>query len=347
MLRILARFIAAVLAAALVFSLVVVAFVRPAGTVLLAPQTYKDVLRSNQVPERLPGVLAETIAKVAAQNGLDQRPAGGRPDGDPGALLASLPAEEIEKLATALLPADEVRAQLESVVDQSFVYLQSDAVKPEIVLSLTGLKQRLAGDAIEQAYLAALPDGPEAGASPETRSRFREAVQEAIKEIPDSADLFAVRDQNQAAQVYAAMNELRSQLQVLGTIARWCWAVPVLLALGVAVFGVRSVRGLLLWWGIPCLLAGGMAALFALPGAAAGSAVYDVLLKSSLPPEAPAFAIEMVVGVISGVVAAVFAPALKFGLWLAVGGFVAIVLSFFFKPKAAAVPPFTSPPPTA
>ncbi len=337
MLRFLARFIAAVLAIALFFSLVVVAFVRPAGTVLLAPQTYKDVLRSNQVPERLPVVLAETIAKVAAQEGLSQRSADQPETDNPGALLARLPEEELKKLATALLPADEVRAQLESVVDQSFVYLQTDAVKPEIVLSLAGLKQRLAGDAIEQAYLAALPGGPEAGASAETRSRFREAVQQAIKEIPDSADLFAMRDPNQAAQVYAAMSELRGQLQVLGTIARWCWAVPVLLALGVAVFGVRSVRGLLLWWGIPCLLAGGVAALFALPGAAAGSAVFDVLLKSSLPPEAPAFAIEMVVGLISGVVAAVFAPALKFGLWLAGGGLVAVVLSFFCRAKPPAL----------
>ena len=336
MLRFLARFLAAVLAVALVFFLVVVVFVRPAGTALLAPQTYKDVLRNRQVAERLPDMVAEAVAKTAAREGMN-RPAGGAGSDDPGALLARLPEAELKTLATSLLPAEEVRGQLESVVDQLFVYLESDAVKPAVTVSLVELKKRLAGDALEQAYLAAQAGQPEAATSAEARSRFQEAVQRAIDEIPDSVDLFALRDPERAAQVYAAMNAVRDRLRGLALVARWCWVVPALLALGVALFGVRSVRGLLLWWGIPCLLAGGVAAVFALPGAAAGNVVFDLVIKQSLPVEAPALAIETVVGVITGLVQAVFAPALKLGLWLLAGGFVALVASFFCKPKA--VPP--------
>jgi hypothetical protein len=346
--RFLARFLAVVLAAAFVVATVVVLFVRPLGTRLLAPQAYKEVLREKQVAERLPALAADMLAKGIANGGGTAKPG----SGDFSGFLSGFDQNDLETLLGAVLPADYVRGQLDGVIDQFFGYVNSEAARPSVKLSLVDLKRRLSGGVLEDAYVKVLQTKPPCATDtgvlpaaccppaerlPEVRERFREMIAPAVKELPDSVDLFAVRDGGQADRVFAMVGQVRGRLRVYATLARWGWVVPVVLLLGVAVFGVRSLRGLLLWWGVPCLVAGGVALMCALPGAALGDLFFQWLIKPQLPAEVPAEAVEAVFGVAMGVVLVVLGAALKSATYLALGGGMAVVLALFLrsKPKAA------------
>jgi len=350
MMRFLARFLAVVLAAAFVVATVAVIFVRPFGTHLLAPQAYKDVLREKQVAERLPELAAETIAKAAYAARTNAM--AGTANADFASFLSGFEQADLETMIGAALPADYVRGQTDGAIDQFFGYVNSDAARPSVKLSLVDLKRRLSGGVLEDAYVKVLqtkppcteaPAGlpvaccPPAERLPEVRERFRGMIGPAVKELPDSVELFAVRESAQAERVFALVGQVRGRLRIYATLARWGWVVPVALLIGVAVFGVRSLRGLLLWWGVPCLIAGGVAAMCALPGAALGDLFFQWLIKPQLPAEVPAEAVEAVFGVAMAVVQVVLGAALRTATYLALGGGAAVVLSFFLKskPKAA------------
>ncbi len=352
MLRFLARFLAAVCAALFVCAAVTAVFLRPIGSQLLAPQVYKDVLREQRVAERFPELAADTLSKAmaTAAKGAGQ----GEAPGDFAGWLQAFPTKDMQTLIGAALPADYVGGQLEGTVDQFFRYVDSNEERPSVKLSFVELKRRLASGVLEDAYVnllqgkpacvgagAAMPVGccPPAEALPEVRARFREMVGPAARELPDSADLFAVRDAGQAKLVFQAMDQVRQRVHLVRAIARWSWVLPALLLLGVTVFAVRSFRGLLLWWGIPCVLAGGLAALLSLPSAALGGWVFRVIIAPQLPAEVPVLAVEAVLGVVTAVAQSVFGPALKAALWLVLGGLVAVVVSLLFRHKAKPQPP--------
>jgi hypothetical protein len=311
------------------------------------------VLLEKQVAERFPEIVAETIGKAAASARKNGGPEAERADGDFGALLADFSQADLQTLIGAALPADYVRAQCDEVIDQFFAYVHSDAARPSVKLSLVDLKNRLSGGVMEDAYIRVLQTKPPCASEPrslptaccppaerlpELRERFREMISPAVREMPDSVDLFDERTAGSAEAVYATLAKVRGRVQVLAVIARWSWVAPVLLLVGVAVFGVRSLRGLLLWWGVPCLLAGGFAAICALPGAGMGDWFFRLVIAPSMPADVPVLAVQTIVGVIAAIVQVVLGAALKSAVWLAVGGLVAVVLAFFFgkRPAAAA-----------
>lgn len=354
MLRFLARFLAVVLAAAFVVVTVAMVFVRPLGTQMLAPQTYKDVLREKKVAERLPEIAAETIAAATAAAGKDAKAGANVEREDVPDFLAGFTRADLQTLLAAALPADYVRGQAEGAIDQFFNYVNSDSPRPSVKLSLVDLKQRLSGGVLEDAYVKVLQGKPPCGADtkslpsaccppadrlPEVREQFRTMIKGSVKEMPESVDLFEARESAQADAVYGMVGKLRDRLRWFAFAARWSWVLPALLLLGVAVFGVRSFRGLLLWWGIPCLLAGGFAVVCALPSAAMGDWFFVVAIKPYLPPEIPLLAMQTVLGVVTAIAKVVFGAVLKVGTGLALGGLVAVVLSFFCKAKPKAVAP--------
>ncbi len=348
MLRFLARFLAVVLAAAFVMATVFAVFARPLGTRMLAPQTYKDVLRDKHLAERLPDIMADTIGKAAADAA---KPGTGPGSEDMGSMIGAFAEADLKVLIAAALPPDYVRVQSDAVIDQFFAYVHSSAARPAVQLSLVDLKQRLSGGVVEDAYIRILqtkppcPGGlqnlptdccPPAEQLPELRTRFREMIGPAVHEMPDSVDLFGDRGSTRAETVYAKLAKVRDRVQVLAAVGRWSPLVAVLLLVGVAVFAVRSVRGLLLWWGVPCLLAGGAAALFALPGAGLGDWFFQLVIAPSMPPDVPVLAVQTLVSLITALVQVVLGAALKAALWLALGGLAALVLSFFLRKRPAA-----------
>ncbi|HLP09039.1 MAG TPA: hypothetical protein VK178_12805 [Opitutaceae bacterium] len=353
MLRFLARFLAVVLAAVFVVFTVFAVFARPLGTQMLDPQTYKRVLLEKQLAERLPEVVAETIGKAAATAGKPGATVE-RSSDDVGSMMGDFSEADLKTLIAAALPADYVRAQSESLLDQFFSYVHSEATRPTVKLSMVDLKQRLSGGVVEDAYIRILQTKPPCSGTlqslptdccppaeqlPELRARFREMIGPAVRDMPDSVDLFDDRGSAHAETVYAKLAKVRDRVRVLAVVARWSWAVSVLLLVGVAVFAVRSLRGLLLWWGVPCLIAGGFAALFALPGAGAGDWFFQLVIAPSMPPDVPVLAVQTIVGLITALVQVVLGAALKVAVWLALGGLAAIVLAAVVGRRKPATPP--------
>jgi hypothetical protein len=84
----------------------------------------------------------------------------------------------------------------------------------------------------------------------------------------------------------------------------------LLLLLAIAVFAVRSIRDLLVWWGWPLLITGGLAALIALVGSPLiggilqliiqiyGAAFLPPMLASAIGETASAVASQMMIPVI-------------------------------------------------
>lgn len=343
-----------VLAALFVCSTVAVVFLRPAGARLLESQTYKDVVRTERIGERFPDLSADLIGRAATGSKNAER-ASTAGSGDFAGWLQAFSTKDTQTLIAAVLPADYVNGQLDAVIDQFFGYMNSQAPKLSVTLSFVDLKQRLTGGVLEEAYVgvlqgkppcvggiaaAELPVGccPPAERLPEVRARFREMVGPAATEMPDVVDLFAARAGAQAAKVYRGMDEFRSKLRTIAVVARWSWLLPVVLLTGVAAAGARSVQGLLLWVGIPCLVAGAMAAVFAIPGAAMANWVFSIVIKPNLPPEVPVLAVEAVLGVVTAVAQVVLSAALKSAVWLGLGGLVAVIVSPLFKTKVKPPP---------
>lgn len=343
MLRFLARFLAVLLAAAFVLTALGALFLRPLGTRLLEPATYRQLGRDRQLAQQLPTLAADTLDKALQSARRGAPPAAAE---DFASFLGGFTPPEVETLLRAALPADYVQAQLDAVVDQFFHYLDSTAPRPEVRVSLADLKRRLAGGVLEDTYIqilstkppcpgaaAALPTTcrPPAEQLPAIRDRFREMIVPATAELPDEVDLFAARDTAQAQHLYTALAAGRDRLHTFATVARWCWILPVLLLLGVALLAVRSLRGALLWWGVPCVIVGGAALVLALPGAAMGDWVFRWFVAPHLPAKVPTLAVEAVLGLVTGLAQVVFGSVMKSGLWLLLGGFAAVIVAFVLR----------------
>ncbi len=357
MLRFLARFLAVVAAIAFVMTAVLAVVLHPVGTKMLDPQTYKEVVREEKVAERVPELLADTIAtSVEAAKAAKAADQNYHKTGDVLGFLTNFPREDMQELLQAVLPTDYVGAQLEGAIDQAFAYLNTDAAAPSIRFSVVDLKQRLAGGVLEDAYVKMLrrlpPCEGDPGALPvtccppeerigEVRNQFRKKVASSVQDLPDSFDVFAQQPSAETQRVFTMLSEFRNRVQKFALVARWAWLVPAMLLLAIAVFGVRSLRGLLLWWGVPGVLAGMGAMLFAFPGAVAalGEAFFNLVVAPQLPAGSPVLAFEFVFGLISNVAQVMFGSVLKTSLLLLGGGVAAIALSFFFKPKPATPQP--------
>ena len=355
MLRFLARLLAVVLAALFICTTIAVVFLRPVGTRMLEPQTYKDVAREQRVAERLPELAADVIGRAMTAAGRKAERATTATEGDFAGWLEAFSTQDMQRLISAVLPADYVNGQLDGVFDQFFGYMNSEAPKPSVVLSFVDLKQRISGGVLEDEYVkvlqskppcadaagaAALPVGccPPVDRLPEVRARFREMVLPAVADMPDSVDLLGgldyVRIPRLLGSVDVPLDQVRLRLQRVASVTRWLWLASAVLLVGVAVFGVRSWRGLLLWWGIPCLIAGVVAAVFALPTATMANWVFRELIAPQLPPEVPVLAVETVLGLVTAMAQVVLSAALKSAAWLALGGLVAVLVSPLFKTKA-------------
>jgi hypothetical protein len=105
------------------------------------------------------------------------------------------------------------------------------------------------------------------------------------------------------------------------------------LLLLIAAFAVRSFRGWMFWWGIPCLIAGAGTAILALPVVPAGKWIFANLIVPRLPTEVPAVALNALAGLVMAVLQSVMNAALHTAGVLAVGGLLMVILGAAFKPR--------------
>jgi hypothetical protein len=216
--------------------------------------------------------------------------------GGPPPYLRSLSPADWEIILADLLPADWLRAQIEGLIDQAFAYLESDSPDVAFTISTRAIKERIMGDAGLHAVMqivATLPRctaaqlnnltqaqshseidnllacRPPEEALPKFTSLIEQALLEVASEMPDEAvlnppDEQANQQSAETGEEAPAQNgnsgpvggDPRLALRVIRWTMRLSPVLSVALLLLITLFGVRSFKGLLRWWGIPLLLSG-------------------------------------------------------------------------------------------
>ncbi|HOD47158.1 MAG TPA: hypothetical protein PKK58_07235, partial [Opitutaceae bacterium] len=349
MMRFLARVVALLCAVLFVPVAVGTLFFQAAGTRLVQAATYKETLDREGFYAKAPGVFAETISR-AMEVGLASATSD---DTSEGALafLHQLSREDLESLIAAAMPPAALREQTEAAIDEFFRYLHEPEAEPSIPLSLAEFKRRVAGAELESAYVSMLQRKPAFdGAMPEVllpvaycpteaqwpgvRERFRHAMGLAVAGLPDSVDVLGrTVSADRSGNLQAALDHVRGKVREYEWIARWSPVVPALLLLLVVLAGVRSVRGFLLWCGFPCLIAGAVAAVLALPSASITYWLCVTLVGPQLPPQIPALILDTALGLLTSAMEVVLGVVLVHASWLGLGGLIAVLLAFLFKSK--------------
>jgi hypothetical protein len=359
MLRFLARFCAVVCAVVFVACTIPIIFFR-AGTRLTQPQIYKDVLANEHFYDRLPDLAADTATHAIDAGGRGEANRGGAVDHSLVDLLHQMSVADWEMIFGAVLPPSYVRQQAEGALGQFFAWLHSKTAVPVVDISLKEFKQRLAAPETEETYMRILQTKPPCTAAqlqsagglplgccpspeemPRVRQNFRTMAQTAAGQIPQSVNLFEkLNGDGAAVEANRRLTEMRIRILQLEWLAWWSPVVPAALLLLIAVFAVRSFRGWMFWWGIPCLIAGAVSAIFALPVVPAGKWIFAHFVVPSLPAEVPTGTLDALAGLVMAVLQVVMNAALHTAGALAIGGLVAVILGAVFKsrPQPVAAP---------
>lgn len=248
--------------------------------VALNPATYKDALNSmgfyDQLPALMAGTLSDSIAKDPTSN----------------EELAGLSRSDLQEIIGALVSRDWAQQQTESVIDQLFTWLGQNGTDLHVRVSMTDVKQRLAGAAGQKIVLTIIDSWPPCtGAQiaavtaeaaqgnldrlPDCRPPdemlsamtpyLADAAAQGANLIPDSMDL--AEPNGQVSHIDPA-SDPRPSLHVFQWLAWLSPLLPLLLIVGVAALAVRSWKALALWVGLPLVIAavlGGLIAVAMLP----------------------------------------------------------------------------------
>ncbi len=207
--------------------------------------------------------------------------------GGPPPFMKSLDQKDWEAILATLLPPDWLQAQAESAIDQLFAYLDSESAALKITISTKEIRERLGSDAGVEAVLQLVRAQPPCTAEQLTsmalstpdadlsqllacsppdelltaaKPMIREALTQAAANIPDQAVLGG-GDGGNAPAVPSDQNgsfgpDQRHALFLVRWGLRLSPLAPLALLLLVGLFGARSRRGLLRWWGAPLLIVG-------------------------------------------------------------------------------------------
>jgi hypothetical protein len=275
--------------------------------------TYKQAFENQRLYERMPALVAATLSTTISQNGAMPP------------FLKELTVEEWQATISSLLPPEELRGMTDQTLDSTFDYLNFK--NSSVVISLLPIKTRLAGESgvnIVRDFLRTQPactvdqltqmglgllSGSIALCNPpeEAIGFFTPFIQSQLQTITATfPDQIALVPGNESG----TPNDPRLRLQWVRSGIAFSPFFLFLLLLAIAVFAVRSLRDLLVWWGWPLLMTGGLAALIALVGSPAiggilqliiqiyGSAFLPPLLASTIGETASAVARQMLVPVI-------------------------------------------------
>lgn len=313
-----AKFIAFVFAVLLVVVAVAVLPLFNAGLHLFGPDVYKRALAEQNIYERIPALAAEQLDLQLHYTGpgLEEGEASTPEPGEgPPVMFQNISRADWEQLLSTLLPADWLKAQTESALDQAFAMLESTDPESNVTISLVELKAHIGGEAGVAAFLqfvqaqppcsteeltawddageAALPTcrPPEeilTAATPQIQAMLAEVV----AGLPDEADLsqtFQGGGESAPGEPSVPNSgepppDPRTTLQLIRFVLRLSPSLPVALLLLVALFGASSGKALLRWWGIPLLAVGLIGVIEALMLVPAMQTGYATFAAGKIPP---------------------------------------------------------------
>ncbi|MCJ7825319.1 MAG: hypothetical protein MUP44_10500 [Anaerolineales bacterium] len=287
-----ARFLAGVFALLFIVSASITLLVYNLDATLLDSETYKATLIEEDIYAILPGFVGQQIQHAMTFNPCLESPdqceddsGRGNPEGGPPAYFRILSDEDWEYLIGTLLDPEWLQTAVESVLDQVFENLNSDAPLQPISVSLVGLKVKLAGEVGYQALRDLLEKQPDCtpeqilqlnesqvsgGAMDEfllcnppeileevVDPLMREAIQSAVSGIPDEMTFeLPFLDMSASTNIEQSGGDPIQSLLAARRQLRFAFLIPITFLLLLTIFGVRSLRDWLLWWGVPLLLTG-------------------------------------------------------------------------------------------
>jgi hypothetical protein len=218
---------------------------------------YKQAFEAKRLYERMPAVLAKALESSIRLN--------------PVPLLPALTAADWQNVITGLLPPEALKAMTNNVLDSIFDYLNGRS--SSMVISLLPLKAQLAGpsgmNAVQQILsrqptctpdqLLLIPQGLVLCNPPQEMIGSITTLIQSLQNMPNEVTLIPEALSDKPYDPRRALNALRS-------VIRFSLILPVLLLFSIALFGVRSLRDWLIWWGWPFFLAGYISALIAMVG---------------------------------------------------------------------------------
>lgn len=293
--------------------------------------TYKQAFEDQRLYERMPSLLAESLAASISQNA------------NTVPFMREMSALEWQATISSLLPPAELRAMTDQALDSTFDYLNFRS--HSIIISLVPVKARLAGEAgveMVRQFLRAQPActveqltqmalGLLGGnillcnPPPEAMGFLEPFIQSQLQTInatfPNEIALVPGTDSGTS-------DDPRLQLQWVRSGIRFAPFFVFLLLLAAAVFAVRSLYDLLVWWGWPLLIVGLIGGVIALIGSpivgwflqflflTQGAVFLPPVLASAIAETASAVARQMLI------------PVILQGFLIAIVGLGMLVLSF-------------------
>lgn len=329
---------------------------------------YEELYNSQRAPTEAE---IQQITPCLSQAGTgDLGSLGGDSQGGMPPFMKNLNASDWEAIIRILLPPAELKALTENVLDQVFAYLEGKTDKASV--SLVALRERLAGPAGEEAIrqlIAAQPpctneqlaqlaasavsgmEGMISCAPPEEiialiLPQFQAQLLSLLGKMPDKVVILEPDSQSAPSGNSGPLgNDPVSVIRTVRLGLRLSPLLPLGLLMLVTLFGVRSLKGWMRWWGIPFFFAG----LIALaPGIALlplSSLAWNKFVLPRIPPIIPADIINIGRNVVTYIVHDLSEPIVLQAVILLVLGLAAWIGSFFVKAKPAE--PAVATPPTA
>jgi hypothetical protein len=332
----LGKFFAAICAILFIGSAVIVLLLFNIEQKAFSSGTYKQAFEEQRLYERMPALLASTLTTYIAEN--------------PNAiqLLKALTVENWEVTLTTLLPAEELKALADNALDSTFDYLNGRT--DSATISLVPIKTHLAGESGLQVVRQLLSLQP-----PCTVEQLSQMAMGLLggqislcNPPPEAMGLMAPFIQAQLQAMTAIIpdqiafipgtlshtpNDPRLKLDLVRSAIKLTPFIPVLFLLGIALFGVRTLRDWLIWWGWPFLLAGLSSVLIGLVGAPLVGWLLQLLIRNQGTIFVPPVLAATIGETTSAVARQMLAPVVAEGFLLALLGLAMVIASLFIAPQ--------------
>ncbi len=356
------RFIAGIFAFLFIISASIMLLLYNLDATLLNSEAYKIALIEEDIYARLPGFVVQQI-----QHGIMDDPSldsSDQSDGDSGppAYLRILSDDDWEYLIATLLEPEWLQTTVESVLDQVFDNLNSDAPPEPISISLVELKTKFEGPVGYQAVLALLEKQPPCSAEqllqlgaaqlfggevddfllckpPEilmdvVDPLMRVAIQSAASAIPDEMEFeHPLSDVSGSTDIKEFGDDPIQSFFIVRSLLRFGFLIPLAFLFLMTVFAVRSVRDWLLWWGVPLLLTGLIGLSFSALSLPILGWVFPRLIDFAVPvsvkPEILTIGVDLANALFRQVTQKIMVQA---GIIAAIG-FAFVISAFFVKPS--------------
>ena len=274
------RFFAVILLALFVIAFPLSLVLRNVGSLLFNPETTKTLVRQNLRDSELMARLArQATQQMLASENADS-------DGDNPAQLAlsQLSDEHWKQITELVAPESLVEETADQVVDAFSVWLNTQAVFPEVQINLAALKDNAIANAGEvvSVMMNGLPacdaetlasisgglDGEQLVAIPlclppeplysQVIASADVAMTEMLGNAPDTIDL----GQLNQGQAPAELTQLKQNLVSMRTFLNWSWFFVIAIGAIAVVMGANGTPSFLRWSGWPLVLSGVIVLIF-------------------------------------------------------------------------------------